>query len=410
MFYIDDHYYTIDDLEAQFENYETIPYLRDCQDYRLAVCLPDQFQWLSLCFYIRKKGGSVFPIHSSTPKEGALRMASNVASHYLIYESIETAIELSSDKSDGKGTLIQMSSGTTGEPKCIERTWDSVEEEVKAYAKTLSIDHLTTSIIACPITHSYGLISGVMASLERGAEPVIITNMNPKYLLKKLREQPNHILYASPTLLHTLDRLKDEKQHFNYVMTSGTIMPSKWFISLKKSSHLVLQQYGCSEAGCVTIQGQLEDVRELGYPLPHLKVKAGNETNPEEIIIETSEKIIYTKDVGYIKEGMVLFVSRVDDMINVAGLNVYPQEVEDVILNEPRIEEVVVYKKQNKLSGERVCAQFVSNEPVEGNELRDWCSKFLAPFQIPMEFTRVTEIEKLPNGKISRRKIGGVLV
>jgi 3,4-dihydroxybenzoate---[aryl-carrier protein] ligase len=410
MFFVDDQYYTMDDLEKQYALFESISYIRECKNRRLAVCISDAFQWLSLCLYIRREGGSVVPLHPLTPKDGAMRIASSAGSHLLLFQSIDNLIELSTHKNKQEGVLVQMSSGTTGAPKCIERTWESVEEEIKSYVATLPVDSSTTSVVACPITHSYGLISGVLACIGRGAEPIVLTNMNPKYILKKLQEHPNHILYAAPVMLHTLSRLLPVNQKLNAVMTSGTIIPANWLKALRSVSNKVLQQYGCSEAGCVTIHPDVHESKEIGYPLPHVKVEAGSMTNPGEIIIHTSKHSIYTKDLGYMKDGIVSFLSRMDDMINVAGLNVYPQEVENILMSEPRIVEAVVYKKQNNLSGERVCAQYVSTEPIEESELRDWCRQHLAPHQIPMEIIHVDEIEKLPNGKISRKKLGGVPV
>jgi 3,4-dihydroxybenzoate---[aryl-carrier protein] ligase len=410
MFFVNDHYYTLDDLEKQYAVFEDIPHIRDCKNRRLAVCISDVFEWMALCLYIRRKEGSVVPIHPSMPKEGAVRLASAAASHTLLFESIYSPITLSNQKNEKEGVLVQMSSGTTGAPKCIERTWKSVDEEIESYVSSLPVDPLKKSIVACPVTHSYGLISGVLACLKRGEEPVILTNMNPKYILAKLREYPSHILYAAPMLLHTLNRLLPSDQRLDCVMTSGTLMPTRWLASLREVSNMVLQQYGCSEAGCVAIHPNVADPREMGYPLPNVKVEAGVENAPSEIIIHTSLQTIHTKDLGYMKAGILFFLSRMDDTINVAGLNVYPQEVENVLMDEPRIIEAVVYKKQNMLSGERVCVQYVSNEPINEIEFREWCRKFLAPHQVPMEFVRVDEIEKLPNGKISRKNLGGVPV
>ncbi|MED4403401.1 AMP-binding protein [Metabacillus fastidiosus] len=409
MFFVNDDYYTLDDLEKQYAVFESMPHIRDCHNKRLAVCITDVFQWLALCLYIRRKGGSVVPIHPSTPKDGAVRIASSANSHLLLFGSIEFPIELTVKENEKEGVLVQMSSGTTGAPKCIERTWDSVEEEVDSYVTVLPADHTRKSIIACPMTHSYGLISGFFACVKRGAEPVILTNMNPKYILKKLQEYKKYILYAAPALLYTLSRFLPSDQKFDYVMTSGTVMPSSWLALLRDSSNLVLQQYGCSEAGCITLHPDVQNSSEMGYILPHLKVDAGNVDASGEIIVYTSAQTIYTKDIGYIENGVLSFLSRMDDMINVAGLNVYPQEVENILMDEPRITEAVVYKKQNALSGERVCVQYVSSERVDEIELREWCGKYLAPHQIPMEFIQVDEIEKLPNGKVSRKKLGGVL-
>lgn len=410
MFYVNDQFYTVEDIEKQFDIYERLPHLKECNNRRLAICTDDSFQYIALCLYIREKGGSVVPIHPATPKEGAKRIAATAGSHLLLFQSIDDFIELSNLYNNQEGVLVQMSSGTTGAPKCIERTWSSVDEEIESYVKTLPVDSSTNSIVACPVTHSYGFICGVLACIKRGAIPVIITNNNPKYLLKKLKEYPKHILYGAPALLYTLSRLLPIDQQFDRVMTSGTLMPHSWLTTLREKSNQVLQQYGCSETGCVAIHPNVEDPKEMGYPLPHVKVMVGDKQTPSEIIIETSTQTIYTKDLGYLENNILSFLARIDDTINVAGLNVYPQDVENVLMDEPRIVEAVVYKKQDNLSGERVCALYVSTEPINHIELREWCRKFLAPHQIPMEFMFVHEIEKLPNGKISRKKLGGIPV
>lgn len=405
MFFVNDHYYTLDDLEEQFKEFENTTFLKGCKNLRLAVCMPDAFEWLALCLYIRSKGGSIVPIHPSVPREGAVRMASSAGSHILLYGIAEPPIHLSQHRNKQEGVLVQMSSGTTGAPKCVERSWESVEEELESYVSVLPADQFTPSVVACPTTHSYGLICGVLACLRRGAEPVILTNMNPKFVQKKLNEFPRHILYAAPALLHTLVSLNREGKCFDRVMTSGTLIPSQWLEGLKKVSNRVFQQYGCSEAGCVALNIDLNHPAQMGYPLPHVKVETGAPDMPSEIIIHTSTGSIHTKDLGFIENGLLSFLSRMDDTINVAGLNVYPQEVEDVLMAEPRIAEAVVYKKTHPLSGERVCAQYVCHTHIGEQELREWCSKHLSPYQIPMELNRVEEIEKLPNGKVSRKKL-----
>ncbi len=410
MFYVNDQYYSIDDLEKQFCVFDNIPVLRDSENLRIAVCISDVFVMLSLYFYIRNKDGSFVPINPSQPEEGATCIAVGTGSHILIYQDIKTPIVISENTNEAEGVLVQMSSGTTGAPKCIERTWKSIEEELTNYVSLLALNHHTTSIVACPVSHSYGLISGVLACIRRGAEPVILTNLNPRYIWKKLKDHPRHILYGAPFLLYSMALMSNGEDKMDYVISSGTTLPTEWLMSLKRVSNKVLQQYGCSEVGCVSLHKSVNESKEVGYPLSHLSVHAGTKENPEEIIINLSKKSIYTKDLGYIENGILCFLTRIDDMINVSGLNVYPQEVEDVLMAEPRIEEAVVYKKNNSFSGERVCAQYVSSEPLLEDELREWCQKFLAPYQIPMEFISVNKIEKLPNGKISRKILGGVLI
>ncbi|MBM7704549.1 AMP-binding protein [Metabacillus iocasae] len=412
MFFVNDQYYTVVDVEKQHARFEEMEILQNVHQKRIAVCLPDAFEWLSLCLYMQKKGGSVVPINPATPKEAALRFANATSSHVLLFESLESPIELSSKENEKEGVLVQMSSGTTGEPKCIERSWDSIEEELESYVANWPMSNDTTSIVACPVTHSYGLISGVLSCLKRGAEPIVITNMNPKYVIKKVVKHPTHILYGAPALIHTVVQLLPKGQRLHAVMTSGTVIPASWLSSLHQVADRVLQQYGCSEAGCVALHPNVMSPEDMGYALSHVNISAGKDKNHlAEIVIRTSLQDIYTKDLGYLKEdGTLCYVSRMDDTINVAGLNVYPQEVENVLMAEPRIEEAVVYKKSDAYAGERVCVQFVSNETIDEMELREWCKNRLSPYQVPVEFVQVKEIAKLPNGKVSRKLLGGVPV
>lgn len=406
MFYVNDQYFTNDDLERMYETFDSLPYLHDCTNKRIAVCIEDVGQWIALCLYIRLKGGSAVPIHPATPKDGAIGIAMEANSNILLYQSVSNCLTLSDKRNDSEGCLIQFSSGTTGKPKVIERSWHSIEKELENYVDVLQADFHTRSIVACPVTHSYGLISGVFASLRRGAEPVIVTNMNPKYIFRKVEEIPNHLLYAAPPLLYSLSKMMPKGKKLHAVMTSGSLLPAAWLDRLQDVSDVVMQQYGCSEAGCVAIQRNIEKSAEMGMPLPHVKIIAGTEREPAEILIQTADKMIFTNDLGYLKDGVLHFVSRLDDMINVGGLNVFPHIVESVIMAEPRVIESVVFKKEDKLSGERPHALYLSNEDISENELREWCSKYLAPHQIPLSFKRVDAIDKLANGKISRRKLG----
>ena len=154
---------------------------------RYAVCFSDTAGWLALFFAIRNIGASVFPIHPATPHAAALRLAVAAGCHALYFNSLE-AETLSSDvEPDTTGQLLQMSSGTTGAPKCIARGWVEIDAEVASYVATFRQPEEMTPVIACPTTHSYGLICGILVALKRGRTPVIVDAGNPKYLLRILR-------------------------------------------------------------------------------------------------------------------------------------------------------------------------------------------------------------------------------
>ena len=417
MLYIDDTRFDRDDFERWFERFARHEVLSACANKRIAVCIGEPVFWLALCLYIKRRGGSVFPLPADSPRDAARRRAQRSGSHYLLFGATgEAALDspelVSTELEPGtKGVLVQMSSGTTGEPKFVERSWASIDEEVEAYVRHFDPEHRLTPVVACPVTHSYGLICGVLVPLRRGVQPVVVNNLNPKFILRKLGEIERPILYSSPTLIATITMLMRPGQTIHAIMTSGTLMQNAWFDKVKAKVEHLHQQYGCSEAGCVALGEDISRANELGAPLPHIRLTTGaSAEDPAEIVIELAGgKTIHTQDLGYIDAGKLHFVSRLDDMINVSGLNVYPAEVEEVVLEFPGVTDAVVYKRSHGFGNDQVCLAFSSREPIAAQELRAWCSARLAGHQVPMRVDRLAQIPKLPNGKVRRNALAELL-
>lgn len=393
-----------------YMEFERVPELRDSGGRRLAICLPDPAEWIALCLYLRERGASVAPIHPSTPHEAARRLAERLSCHGLLFQRVDAAERISEREPDAEAVLAQLSSGTTGAPKAITRSWESVALEVDCYVEQFAKAAEMTPLVACPVTHSYGLICGVLAGLRRGAKPIILTSVNPKYVIRRALDSERPLLYGSPTLLNVIVRLLGEGDSLHAVMTSGAPLRKACFDELKRRSEHVFQQYGCSEVGCVTLNTEAEQAHELGVPLPHLRVTAGaGPGEAAEITVYVGGRVVATRDLGYFGERGLCFISRLDDTINVAGINVYPEEVEEVILGFSGIQEVVVFKRPDAHAGERVCLQFTAEHELDTSALRRWCLTRLSPFQVPLELRQVDAIPRLPNGKVNRRTLAGAL-
>jgi 3,4-dihydroxybenzoate---[aryl-carrier protein] ligase len=403
---IDDTTYDSTHFDARYAEFDGLPHLARPSGQRYAVCLTDAVEWVALCLYLRSRGASVAPLHPHTPFEAAKRLAMRMRCSQLLFHGVSASTPVARSERDNCGFLIQLSSGTTGEPKCIERSWKTVNDEIASYCRALGEDGEKQPLLACPITHSYGLISGVLAALDRGVSPVVLTNINPKYVIRRATESERGLLYASPTLLNVLVRLLPEGRKLCAVMTSGAPLRSAWFSELESRTARVLQQYGCSELGCVSLNRDARAANEVGSPLEHLTVSAGpSKEQPEEIRVRAGDQVTGTKDLGYFNERSLCFVSRLDDTINVAGVNVYPQEVEEVILEFSGIDEAVVYKRADPYASERVCLKFTARAEIDVAELRRFCAANLTPFAVPLDVHQVEEIPKLPNGKVNRRQL-----
>ncbi|HEV2545125.1 MAG TPA: IucA/IucC family protein [Methylobacterium sp.] len=408
MIEIDGRTIPADEMEAALRRVADAAALRGGSGERIAARFRDTAQSLAFILAARRHGASLLPIHPALPDEGARRLAERAGCHRLFLDSLEgEALTAAPPPAPGEGELLQMSSGTTGAPKCIARPWSAVEREVESYVSSFTEPDGMTPVIACPITHSYGLICGLFVGLRRGRVPVIVDTTNPKYLLRRLREIERPVLYTAPAMLHTLARLMPEGETIHAAMVSGTLLPAPWFAAIRERVTHLFQQYGCSEAGCIAINPYLRRADAIGRPLPHHRVRAG--TGPEapaEIVVEGEGGTIRTADLGYLQpDGMLVFVARRDDMINVSGLNVYPGEVEDVVMALPSVTDAVAFARPDPFAGERVTLLFSADTPVPPRTLQDWCRRWLAGHQVPVEAVQVGAIPREANGKISRRAV-----
>lgn len=414
MLTINDNFYSKNDVDNQQQFYKSVEVIN--QHKAIAVCVEDNFIWLTLCFYFKSQRISAMPIHPTVPVDSAKRMAKKAGCGMLIYGDITQLIELSvgeqnrSEADRTKAGIIQMSSGTTGEPKCILRSWADIDIEIQSYCQAFSDAANMTPVVACPITHSYGLICGVMVALNRGQMPKIISSINPKYIIKKLQACKQPLLYSSPVMLQGLLRLWPANSKLFAAMTSGSIMSKQIFEQINTRVENLYQQYGCSEAGCISIAKELRISNDMGKPLPHVSIRNGETREPSEIIAHVNSasgtKVVNTQDLGYMTaSGNLQFVARMDDTIIVSGLNVYPTEVEDIILLHSQVEDAVIFKIDDQFAGQRICLQYVSSPMIDPATLRQWCSQHLAPFQIPQVLQPVNEIMRMPNSKVNRKQL-----
>ena len=353
---------------------------------------------------LRDAGAGVFPIHPDNPADKAREMAVQAGCDRFVGDDGVTEIPQTSDALGG--VLVQMSSGTTGAPKVITRSWADVQTEVASYVRFFTQAAPMTPVIACPITHSYGLIAGLMVAMERGHVPVVIDTLNPKYILRRMREVRDPLLYTSPAMLHMLASFLPERQQLYAAMTSGTILSQPWFEKIRAKTTHLFQQYGCSEVGCIAINPDLQNPSDVGYSLPHLQLTTSQDVQePAPIIVAIGDQQVATGDRGFVQpDGMLTFVSREDDVIDVAGQNVYPHDIEQAALAMEGIADALAFRMQDDLAGNRAGLIF-EGTGVAPDALQAWLTDRLAPYQQPVAIHQVPQLPRQANGKINRRDV-----
>lgn len=407
MLFINDEFYGRRRLERYWELLDRDDAFQQQVQQPLAVCLQDPAEWLMMLLYLRQRRRSVLPIDASVPRVQAEQLARRAGCTHLLYGQRQGVIDIAITHTAPASSLLQLSSGTTGEPKVIARHWDDIETEIRSYIGFFRQPESMTPVVACPVTHAYGLICGVLAALERGSTPVILTRLQAGTVLKQLLKTHQPLIYASPFLLDGVVKLLPAQVQLHGVMTSGSVLPAPVFERLRGRVTHFFQQYGCAEVGCISINTEVHDPAQIGAVLPHLQLAMTATAAPQEIVVVTADgRRVATRDLGLLdRQRRLTYLSRLDDTIVVAGKNVYPQQVEMAVLTCPGVTDAVAFAVADDLAGQRVALQVCVAGGSGADQVERWCSQQLAPFQRPYHVQIVPHISRLPNGKISRRQL-----
>jgi long-chain acyl-CoA synthetase len=297
-------------------------------------------------------------------------------------------------------------------------------------------------ITALPLYHIFSLTANCMYFSKIGGLNVLITN--PRDIPGMIKEMAR-FEFTAFTGVNTLFNglLKNPtfaKLNFKHLhlslgggMAVQEVVANEW---QKVTGAPLLEAYGLTETSpCVTINpcdlkaynGSIGlpvpstfvcTVDNDGKPLPNgeigeLAVKGpqvmlGYWHSPEETKrIFTKEGWLLTGDIGVVDpSGYVRLLERKKDMILVSGFNVYPNEVESVIVAIPGVRECAVVGMPDENSGEQVKAFIVSDNPaLTKADVVTYCREHLTPYKVPKDVEFRTELPKTNVGKILRRAL-----
>lgn len=343
-------------------------------------------------------------------------------------------------KGNALATLIY-TSGTTGRSKGVMLSHSNLLADAKANAMVIAATSEDVFVTASPLFHVFGLTNVMLTALLTGATVVLVRRFNPKSMLEAITSYRVSFLAAVPTMYQMmLTLLPDDQYNLSSlrVCHSGAApMHVAVFEQVEALFGAPVQEgYGQSEASSIMTSNPIAGVRKpgsIGKPLPGLTVEVVDEAgevvapgeigelrlkgntvmmgywnNPEATVRTIRDEWLYTSDMGYQDEDGYLFLSgRRDDLINVGGAKVYPQEVEEVLYRHPAVQSCAVKAEESDLYFQTVCAYVVPNSqiPVSTSELQQHCRSMLAEYKVPKAVYIVSEIPKGATGKILRHML-----
>ena len=346
----------------------------------------------------------------------------------------------------GDTAVILYTSGTTGRPKGAELSHFNMYSN--AFYCAYNIMHFTEDDVGIgilPLFHSFGQTVIQNAMMITGSKIVLVPQFEPKKALYQILQHRITFIAAVPTMFHMM--LQHKKRHnidtssLKLAVSGGASLSVSLFEEFREAFALDIREgYGLSETSPITnftpIFG-LNKAGSIGPAIIGTQVRimndAGDFLNPNEIgeLVVRGHNVMkgYYKDplatqAAFIndwfrtgdvakmdEDGYVYIVDRKKDVIIRAGMNIYPREIEELLLHHPSVKEVSVVGIADATLSENVIAfvSLVEGSNTTSDELLRYCRDHLAPFKCPKTVHFLEQLPKGPTGKIQKRDLKELL-
>ncbi len=389
-----------------------------------------------------------FPEHAAAARAAnpALRVEITLGEEWEALANSGVRMDLPAECGRDHPAWFFYTSGTTGRPKAAVLTHGQMQFVVTNHLADLipGTTERDVSLVVAPLSHGAGIHALVNA--PRGATSVLLAgerlDVEEAWRLVERHRVSN--MFTVPTILTMLTRHDsvDRYDHssLRYVIYAGAPMyRADQRHALAKLGNVLVQYYGLGEVtGNITVLPpalhSLDDdampVGSCGYPRTGMEVAiladgrrlgdgetgeicvrgpavfAGYFDNAEATARAFADGWFHTGDLGHIDpRGLVFITGRASDMYISGGSNVYPREIEEVLLTHPAVDEACVVGLPHPKWGESGVAVLVTNAEVSEAELLGHLDGRLARYKWPARFVVWPELPVSGYGKVAKREV-----
>jgi acyl-CoA synthetase (AMP-forming)/AMP-acid ligase II len=332
--------------------------------------------------------------------------------------------------------FIMYTSGTTGLPKGVVHTHETISWAALSWATTMDIRYRDRTLLPLPMFHVAALTSVITCSIG-GGTIVSMPNFDPMTVWALIREERVTTGGSVPAILNFMRQVPDfstfDSEHFRCFITGAAPMPKALIEIYNEKNMQVVQGYALTETGgggsFLLNEYALSKIGSAGAPAMfteiHVRDSEGNISsrgtgevvikapfvmkeywNRPEATAESFDKGWFrTGDIAEIDEdGFIFIKDRIKDMIISGGENIYPAEIENVIIAHPAVSEVAVIGLPDDKWGEIACAIVVGNEAETSEEdIIARCAEKLSRYKLPKKVIFIEAIPRNPAGKVLKR-------
>jgi len=375
-----------------------------------------------------------------SPVEGIPTLGQLMANQPSTFETVQTNTE--------DTAVILYTSGTTGFPKGAELTHSNMTMNALACASIgFKMTHDDVHAVVLPLFHSFGQTGHLNGGFLNGNTLVLIPRFTPEEVLSVMQKHNVSFFAGVPTMYWQLLTYEDKENRLdmdiitnNLRLCIGGAAPLSVEIINgfeKKFKTPIAEAYGLSETSPGATLTHLHKKRKIGSagtPFWGIGIKVVDESDKEVPTGEVGEILIsghnvmkgyynnpkataeafkgttwfHSGDLGIMDEdGDLFIVDRVNDMIIRGGFNIYPRELEEVLITHPKVSLVAVIGVPHEKYGEEVKAYIILNEREEATaeEIIAWAKEQMAAYKYPRIVEIVKELPMTATGKILKKEL-----
>ncbi len=340
--------------------------------------------------------------------------------------------------------VILYTSGTTGQPKGAELTHLNMLLNARLSDNMYPRNEEDVHLITLPLFHSFGQTVQMNAGFYNSATIVLLPRFTPESALQMMQTHSVTIFAGVPTMYWALLNFADSDKfdlakisaNLRICCAGGSPLPLEVLKGFEaKFNTKIIEGYGLSETSPIAVFNKYDSSRagSVGFPVWGVETRLVDENGNDVADGELGEIIIrghnimkgyykkpeataaaikdgwfYSGDIGrHDEEGYLYIADRVKDMILRGGFNVYPRELEEVLMTHEAVSLCAVVGVSHEEFGEEVKAYIVRKDDVIITEIEivEWCKANMASYKYP----RIVEFrENLPmtaTGKILKREL-----
>lgn len=326
--------------------------------------------------------------------------------------------------------LIGYTSGTTGRPKGAVLSHGNLLAGSASVALAWRWTAADRLVLALPLFHAHGLCVGLHGTLLAGASAVLLPRFDVEDVLDAVREYEATMFFGVPTMYHRFANSSrvGELAALRLCVSGSAPLPAELHRALAKlGGQQVLERYGMTET-LMLVSNPYDGERRagsVGFPLPGVELRLsegrkgeilvrgpsvfdGYWERPESPADSFDDRWFRTGDLGSVDaDGYLQILGRSKELIISGGLNVYPREVEEVLLGHPDVAEVAVVGTLSEEWGEVVTAFVVpAGDHREAEPLLALAAEQLAPFKRPRSIHFVDSLPRNALGKVLKHELG----